>query len=222
MRYFFRTLGMALKALTRNPMRTILTTLGVIMGVAAVIAIREIGQGASKSMQDTIASMGSNILLVLPGAATPQGASTGAGGVVTLTPDDADALSDPNRCPSVIAVAPHRPRPAAGDLQQQELAAQHHLRHHAGFLASCATGTRLTDGIPFGDQDVASQAEVCLLGQTVVKQLFDGRRRITSRRSARRSASTTSRSRWWASSAPRAPTCSARTRTTSSWRRGRR
>ncbi len=61
---------MALKALTRNPMRTILTTLGVIMGVAAVIAIREIGQGASKSMQDTIASMGSNILLVLPGAST--------------------------------------------------------------------------------------------------------------------------------------------------------
>ena len=72
MRYLFRTISMALKALTRNPMRTILTTLGVIMGVAAVIAIREIGQGASQSMQDTIASMGSNILLVLPGASTPR------------------------------------------------------------------------------------------------------------------------------------------------------
>ena len=104
--YLFRTMGMALKALTRNVMRTGLTTLGVIMGVAAVIAIREIGQGAAQSMQDTIASMGSNILLVLPGAANPQGASTGAGGVVTLTPDDADALDDPNRCPSVLAVAP--------------------------------------------------------------------------------------------------------------------
>src|SRR5436305_2186728 len=106
MRYVFRTVGMALKALIRDPMRTILTTLGVIMGVAAVIAIREIGQGASQSMQDTIASMGSNILLVLPGASSSFGASSGAGGVVTLTPDDAIAVSDPIRCPSVLTVAP--------------------------------------------------------------------------------------------------------------------
>jgi len=73
MRYLFRTISMALKALTRNPMRTMLTTLGVIMGVAAVIAIRGIGQGATQSMQDTIASMGSNILLVLPGASMAGG-----------------------------------------------------------------------------------------------------------------------------------------------------
>ncbi len=80
MRYFFRALGMATKALTRNPMRTILTTLGVIMGVAAVIAIREIGQGASKSMQDTITSMGSNILLVLPVRRTPRASAPAPAG----------------------------------------------------------------------------------------------------------------------------------------------
>ena len=134
MRYLFRTMNMALKALTRNVMRTGLTTLGVIMGVAAVIAIREIGQGAAQSMQETIASVGSNIILVFPGAANPQGASTGSGGVVTLTPDDAAALDDPNRCPSVADVCPIVPRPAAGGLRQQELAAEHHLRHHAGIL----------------------------------------------------------------------------------------
>ncbi len=170
--YLFRTMGMALKALTRNVMRTGLTTLGVIMGVAAVIAIREIGQGAAQSMQDTIASMGSNILLVLPGAANPQGASTGAGGQVTLTPDDANALDDPNRCPSVLTVAPIvrvKPQVVYGNKNWQPNTT---YGTTPDFLL-VRNWTSLTEGIPFGDQDVAGQAEVCLLGQTVVKQLFD-------------------------------------------------
>jgi ABC-type antimicrobial peptide transport system permease subunit len=172
MRYLFIVLGMSLKALTSNVMRTCLTTLGVIMGVAAVIAIREIGQGASKSMQDTITSMGSNILLVLPGAQNAAGVSTGAGGAVTLTPDDAIALNDPLRCPSVVAVAPLvRVRPQV-------------VYNNKNWQPNSTYGTTpdflvvrnwasLTEGIPFSDQDVASQREVCLVGQTVAKQLFD-------------------------------------------------
>ena len=171
MRYLFIVLGMSLKALTRNIMRTGLTTLGVIMGVAAVIAIREIGQGASQSMQDTISSMGSNLLLILPGAQNAQGASTGAGGAVTLTPDDALALNDPVRCPSVVAVAPVvRIRPQV-------------VYNSKNWQPNSTYGTTpdflfvrnwnsLTEGIAFNDQDVASQREVCLLGQTVVKELF--------------------------------------------------
>jgi ABC-type antimicrobial peptide transport system permease subunit len=173
MRYIFRTIGMALKALTRNPMRTILTTLGVIMGVAAVIAIREIGQGASQSMQDTIASMGSNILLILPGASTSYGVSTGAGGVITLSPDDATAMFDASRCPSIIDVAPIvRVKPQV-------------IYNNKNWQPNTTYGTtpeflpiRNWNCVPdygfcFGDQDVASQTEVCVLGQTVVKQLFD-------------------------------------------------
>ncbi len=169
--YLLRTMGMALKALTRNIMRTGLTTLGVIMGVAAVIAIREIGQGASQSMQETIASMGSNIILVLPGAATPQGASTGAGGVVTLTPDDAEALRDADRCPAILDVCPIvrvRPQVVYGNKNWQPNTTYGTTPE---FLY-IRNWSSLTEGIPFGDQDVASQAEVCLLGQTVVKQLF--------------------------------------------------
>jgi ABC-type antimicrobial peptide transport system permease subunit len=169
--YLFRTMSMALKALTRNIMRTGLTTLGVIMGVAAVIAIREIGQGASKSMQETIASMGSNILLVFPGASNAQGVSTGSGGVVTLTPDDAIALNDPNRCPSVVAVCPIvrvKPQVVYGNKNWQPNTT---YGTTPDFLF-VRNWSSLTEGIPFGDQDVASQAEVCLLGQTVVKQLF--------------------------------------------------
>jgi ABC-type antimicrobial peptide transport system permease subunit len=172
MRYLFIVIGMSLKALTSNVMRTGLTTLGVIMGVAAVIAIREIGQGASKSMQDTITSMGSNILLVLPGAQNAGGVSTGAGGAVTLTPDDAIALNDPLRCPSVVAVAPLvRIRPQV-------------VYNNKNWQPSSTYGTTpdflvvrnwssLDEGIPFSDQDVAGQREVCLVGQTVAKQLFD-------------------------------------------------
>ena len=173
MRYLFRTMSMALKALTRNVMRTGLTTLGVIMGVAAVIAIREIGQGAAQSMQETIASMGSNIILVLPGAANPQGASTGAGGVVTLTPDDANALDDPNRCPSVVGRLPRSS--ASGRRWSTATRTGSRTPPTAPRRnSSCMRNwSSLTEGIPFGDQDVAGQAEVCVLGQTVVKQLFD-------------------------------------------------
>ena len=172
MRHLFRTFGMAFKALTRNVMRTGLTTLGVIMGVAAVIAIRGIGQGAAKSMQDTISSMGSNILLVLPGAQNAQGVSTGAGGAVTLTPDDALALSDPNRCPSVVAVAPLvriRPQVVYGNKNWQPNST---YGTTPDFLL-VRNWSSLTEGVPFSDQDVAGQKEVCLIGQTVVKQLFD-------------------------------------------------
>jgi len=171
MRYLIRTIGMALKALTRNPMRTILTTLGVIMGVAAVIAIREIGQGASKSMQDTIASMGSNILLVLPGASQAAGVSTGAG-VVTLTPDDGLAINDPDRCPSILNVAPVvRIRPPL-IYNNKNWQPWQTYGTPPEFLV-LRNWSSMTEGFSFGDQDVASQTQVCLLGQTVVKQLFN-------------------------------------------------
>src|SRR6516165_4088955 len=95
---FYRTLRMALHALQRNVMRSALTTLGIVIGVAAVIAMMEIGQGSSAAVQKTIASMGANNLLIMPGTAS------GAGSVVTLTPQDADAIG--RECPAINGVAP--------------------------------------------------------------------------------------------------------------------
>jgi ABC-type antimicrobial peptide transport system permease subunit len=170
--YLIRTASMGFKALTRNVMRSALTTLGIIIGVAAVIAMVEIGQGASKSMQETIASMGSNILLVFPGPSTTQGVSSGSGGAVTLTPADALALSDPERCPSIIAVAPLvRIRPQVV-YNSRNWSPNSTYGTTPDYLL-VRKWTTLTEGIPFSDQDVASQREVCLLGQTVAKQLFD-------------------------------------------------
>src|SRR5438094_1423118 len=101
MRFMFRTFLMAFKALSRNVMRSALTTLGIVIGIAAVIAMVEIGQGASAAVQQTIASMGANNLLIMPGTASSGGVSFGAGSVMTMTPEDATAISDAERCPGI-------------------------------------------------------------------------------------------------------------------------
>src|SRR5213594_4530324 len=87
-----RTLRMAVVSLRRNVRRSALTTLGIIIGVAAVIAMMEIGQGSSTAIRRTIASMGANNLLVQPGTASSGGVTFGAGSVMTLTPQDGDAI----------------------------------------------------------------------------------------------------------------------------------
>src|SRR5262245_23792750 len=101
---FLRTLRMAILALRRNVLRSALTTLGIIIGVAAVIAMMEIGQGSSKAIQETIARMGANNLLVLPGAGASGGVSFGSGSTLTLTPQDGEALA--RECDAVESEAP--------------------------------------------------------------------------------------------------------------------
>src|SRR5262245_50430584 len=104
MRYLWKTCRMALHALGRNVMRSALTTLGIVIGVAAVIAMTEIGQGTNTAVKKTIESMGANNLLIMPGAAASGGVSFGSGSIVTLTPDDAKAIA--RECPAVAGVAP--------------------------------------------------------------------------------------------------------------------
>src|SRR5438477_3102654 len=104
MLFLLRNIGLALHALQRNIMRSTLTTLGIVIGVAAVIAMMEIGQGSSKAIQRTIQSMGADNILVLPGTAASGGVSFGSGSVITLTPQDAEAIL--RECPAVRDVAP--------------------------------------------------------------------------------------------------------------------
>ena len=94
----------AFGALRRNKMRSALTALGVIIGVAAVIAMTGIGQGSHAAIKKTIASMGADNLLIFPGAAASGGVSWGAGSRPTLTPADGEQIEE--QCPSVVAVAP--------------------------------------------------------------------------------------------------------------------
>lgn len=100
----YRTMRTALRALRRNPMLAALTTLGIIIGVGAVIAMMEIGAGSSAAIQKTIASMGANSLMIHPGTASSSGVSFGSGSIMTLTPDDCEAVI--KECTAVKTAAP--------------------------------------------------------------------------------------------------------------------
>src|SRR5208282_4203665 len=101
---WYGILKTALNALRRNVLRTMLTTLGIVIGVAAVISMMEIGNGATRAIQKTMASIGANTLVVIPGAANTGGINYGAGSLTTLTPQDADAIF--RECPALASVAP--------------------------------------------------------------------------------------------------------------------
>src|SRR5262245_17591193 len=102
MRLLIVTVRIALRALRRNTLRSLLTILGIIIGVAAVIAMVSIGQGASVAVQEQIARMGNNMLVILSGSVTQGGVRTGAGGRSTLRVSDAKAMK--RECPAESAV----------------------------------------------------------------------------------------------------------------------
>src|SRR5262249_34180631 len=170
--FFLRTLQMAFKALGRNIMRSALTTLGIVIGVAAVIAMVEIGQGASVAVQATIESMGANNLLIMPGTATSGGVSFGAGSVQTLTPEDAKALGDPDRCPAVELVAPivrARTQVVYGNKNWVPI----FIYGTSPEDLEIRDWADLAEGNPFSAEDVAAMRDVCLIGQTLVRELFN-------------------------------------------------
>jgi ABC-type antimicrobial peptide transport system permease subunit len=167
----YRTVRTAVHALRRNVMRSILTTLGIIIGIAAVIAMMEIGKGSSSAIQRTIASMGANNLLVAPGTAASGGVSFGAGSVMTLTPEDAGAIIQD--CPAVRAVAPvvrARTQVVYGDHNWVPL----YIYGTTPEFLEVRDWTDLAEGQPFADADVRDGNTVCLLGQTLVRELFQG------------------------------------------------
>jgi macrolide transport system ATP-binding/permease protein len=160
----------ALHGLSRNVMRAALTTLGIVIGVAAVIAMMEIGSGSSSAIQATIASMGANNLLILPGTASSGGVSFGAGSVMTLTPQDAEAIL--NESPAVRGSVPIvRARTQV-------------IYGNRNWVPSFIYGTTpawldvrewgLAEGEMFTDRDVRNASKVCILGQRLVRELFQG------------------------------------------------
>src|ERR1051326_3963068 len=98
------TLRVAVRALLRNKMRSFLTTLGIIIGIAAVIAMVAIGEGAKTKVEEAFASMGTNLLILMPGSTMSGGAHGGFGSMPTLTWDDVRSIQ--NEVPSVRYVAP--------------------------------------------------------------------------------------------------------------------
>lgn len=161
------TLKISARALMANKMRSALTMLGIIIGVGAVIAMLSVGRGASKQIADQISSMGSNLLIVLPGATTSGGVRMGAGTQPTLTLGDAEAIE--KESPAVEAVGPIH----SGVAQ----VVYGHMNWSTGISGTTPDMLKVRDwslsaGRPFTQQDVKSATKVCLTGQTVVDNLF--------------------------------------------------
>jgi putative ABC transport system permease protein len=161
------TLRMALRALARNKMRSSLTMLGIVIGVAAVIAMVGIGQGADQTMQQQIANLGSNMLFVSSGSRSLGGLHLGWGSTKTLVREDVAAML--KECPAVESAAP-------GTQSTAQVV-----------FGNDNWGTRITgstpeyfsirkwdfeSGAPFTDDDVVTAANVAVIGETVRKNLF--------------------------------------------------
>jgi ABC-type antimicrobial peptide transport system permease subunit len=171
MHRFYRTLRTALRALRRNRMRSALTTLGIIIGVAAVIAMTEIGQGSSTAVQKTIQRMGANNLLVRPGTATSGGVSFGSGSIITLTPQDADAIA--RECPEVTCVATVVRARTQVTYANKNWVPLYIYGTTPSFL-DVREWTDLDEGEAFTDADVRNGTRVCLIGQTIKRELCNG------------------------------------------------
>jgi putative ABC transport system permease protein len=160
----------AIHALGRNRVRSALTMLGVIIGVAAVIAMVAIGQGATDSVQKQIASMGQNQLMIIPGSSSSGAVMFGAGSVQTLTPADAAAIA--RECPSATAVAVVERTRAQLVYQSLNWAPATVQGTNPDYLI--VRDWPVAEGAVFTDADVRSAAQVLLVGQTVADNLFGG------------------------------------------------
>jgi putative ABC transport system permease protein len=167
----FATIILAIRQLGRNMVRTILTMLGIVIGIAAVIAMVAMGQGASSLVEKQINSMGRNLLMVWPGAASSGGFSFGAGTTTTLTPDDGVAIT--KEVPAVASVTPVvRTRG-----QQLVYGGQNWVPGTVYGVSTSFTDVRdwpIEAGSFFTEQDVFAAAKVCVLGKTVADNLFQG------------------------------------------------
>jgi len=158
----------SLKALVSNKFRALLTMLGIIIGVAAVIAMLAIGQGSKKSIQDEISKMGSNMIMVQPGADMFMGgARMAASATQTMVIDDYEAIKSQSNYLSAIS-------PMVNGNGQSIFGSKNWPVNMQGvnqdylFIRKYSVKT----GRVFTDREITTAAKVCLLGQTVVEELF--------------------------------------------------
>lgn len=164
------TLRTALRNLRRNKLRSALTALGVIIGVAAVIAMTEIGQGSKAAIEKTIASMGAYKLIVFPWAVSTGGVNQGLGSFQSLKPGDVDAIAE--QCPGVSVVVPMIWAKAQVVYGNRNWCPQQMLGTGSDYLAT-RDWEDLDEGNNFTDDDVRKSNCVCLIGATTKQQLFE-------------------------------------------------
>jgi putative ABC transport system permease protein len=164
---FRSTIIIALRALRRNKLRSILTALGIIIGVGAVIAMVSIGNGAKSQVEAQVASLGQNVITVFSGSFTGGGARGGWGSAPTLTIDDALAIS--TEIPNISGVSP--------EVRDRNQILANGLNWNTQVLGESPDYPtirtwKIARGTMFTEQDVRSVGKVAIIGKTVADQLF--------------------------------------------------
>jgi len=160
-------LRISLKALQSNKLRSLLTMLGIIIGVASVIAMLAIGQGSKKSIQDEVSKMGSNMLLIMPGADMFQGARMAGANTQTLVLGDYEAIR--KQCRYLSAVSP------VVNASGQAIYGSNNYPTSMNGVNTDYLSIRkyeVDNGRVFTEREIQSSAKVCLIGQTVVEEVF--------------------------------------------------
>ena len=164
---FTNTLRVALRALRRNKMRSVLTALGIIIGIGAVITIVSMGNGAKARVEAQVAALGQNIITVFPGNFSSGGMRGGFGSAVTLTVEDAEAIA--TEVLDIDGVSP--------EVRDRNQVLANGLNWNTSINGESPDypyikNWPIVQGAMFGDQDVKALAKVAVIGKTVVDQLF--------------------------------------------------
>ncbi len=161
------TFHLALRALQRNKLRSLLTMLGIVIGVGAVVAMVGIGNGAKAQVEAQIATLGQNVILIFPGSSFSGGVQSGSGGVGTLKLEDAKAIAD--EVSGVVAVSP-----GTRVTSQLGFGNQNWSTSVAGEAPEYfdIRQWEIVEGSGFTEQDVRAASKVAVIGATVAKQLF--------------------------------------------------
>jgi putative ABC transport system permease protein len=168
MSFLILTVQLALRVLARNPLRAGLTMLGIIIGVAAMVAMVSLGQGAGASIQAQIASLGTNVLIVIPGATTVSGVRTGFGGVSTLTLEDAREIEHRIGGVSIVSYA-----------TRAVLQVVHENKNWSTVVIGTTSDYPdlrdwpMAQGTFFSQSDEDGAAKVAVLGKTAADNLFE-------------------------------------------------
>ncbi len=171
------TFNVAYRALRRNKMRSVLTALGIIIGVGAVIAMVGIGNGAKAQVESQIASLGENVILIFSGSTTSSGIRTGWGGAGTLKIEDAEAIR--REVPGVISV--RREVPGVISVSEEVVSTTQVAAGNQNWFTRIYGESAdyfdirqwpLADGVPFTAQDVRSANKVCVIGRTTATQIY--------------------------------------------------